>query len=299
MPNGIDCLRDPDLMDEEECTAWCQHARMDSTDSDTQPNMFQFLSAGPAYVKNKKIWGRLKCLLQVGRRSTAIRPIFLVAHQLMQTAWSCLEESGFLMSISMLMDKATNLLLGGPYGVILVIVILLKACWTATQLAEGTFLPYLTQTGGPFKISAMERFMLEAIVIWVVEHIQTLTKLLQAPYHPEEPGDNASNTVIWLKQAELPVSFALAKAMIVVMHSSEPAPDTPGTTTPDSRSNRPVVQDEPDAAQHSTWARTLKPLQNPEATTQADIPPDKEDQTNSSAETVDTWVDDPELESND
>ncbi|KAF8592982.1 hypothetical protein BDV93DRAFT_567065, partial [Ceratobasidium sp. AG-I] len=46
MPNGMDCLRDPDLMDEEESTAWCQHARMDFTNPDAQPNVFQFLSVG-------------------------------------------------------------------------------------------------------------------------------------------------------------------------------------------------------------------------------------------------------------
>ncbi|KAF8596907.1 hypothetical protein BDV93DRAFT_562846 [Ceratobasidium sp. AG-I] len=47
MPNGMDCLHDLDVMDEDKSTAWYQHARMDFTNPDAQPNVFQCCSVGP------------------------------------------------------------------------------------------------------------------------------------------------------------------------------------------------------------------------------------------------------------
>ncbi|KAF8604845.1 hypothetical protein BDV93DRAFT_507383 [Ceratobasidium sp. AG-I] len=47
MPNGIDVLRSPDYMDEQESNAWCEHVRKDWRNLDIASHAFQFRLLGP------------------------------------------------------------------------------------------------------------------------------------------------------------------------------------------------------------------------------------------------------------
>lgn len=50
MPNGVDVLRCPDFMDEEESNVWCEHARKDCSNSEVASHIFQFRDVGQGKV---------------------------------------------------------------------------------------------------------------------------------------------------------------------------------------------------------------------------------------------------------